>query len=165
MPKWIVVTYAVVVGSLGVLPSLVLNKQLEMRVLSWTVGTFVLAGGVIFAFGIPFVLHRKELDRLNTREPLDAEQLYARYYASSGLSKSAVVELWNEVASTLRLPAEKLRPGDRFGEDIGRWFLFSDDLDSLAELGEKRAKRRGIEVRFDTLFTIDDYVRALAERA
>ena len=165
--KRIVVAIVVAVGALGALGgTFAFRKQeLELRILAWTVGLIIVACSVLGAFGIPFVLHRKELDRLKAREPLDMEQIYARYYTASGLSKSAVAELWNEVATTLRLPAEKLRPADRFGEDVGTWFIFSDDLDSLAELGQNRAKRRGIKVRFETVATVDDYVRALPERA
>jgi hypothetical protein len=79
--------------------------------------------------------------------------------------QASVWEVWNEIATTLRVPPEKLRPTDRFGEDIGLDFGPSDRLDTLSELAFKRAQRRQLNVRLEALDTIDDYVRALAEPA
>ena len=108
--------------------------------------------------------HGKELSRLNQRASLGNDELYSQYYATSGLSKDSILEIWNEIATTLELPPEKLRPSDRFGDDIGLYFMTSDHLDTLAELGEKRARTRGINVQFENLATVDDFIKALAEK-
>ena len=70
-----------------------------------------------------------------------------RYYANLGLV--SVTEIWCEIAATLKLLPRKLRPGDRFGDDVGTYMLTSDELDTLTELGEKRAKWLGIDVQFE----------------
>jgi hypothetical protein len=127
----------------------------------WNVGVMLLIALGVLA--IPYLLRKKELDRLKGRDAIGAEELYARYYANSGLSETSVWEVWNEIATTLRVPPEKLRPTDRFGEDIGLYFGPSDHLDTLSELASKRAQRRQLDVRLEALDTVDDYVRAMAE--
>ena len=127
----------------------------------WNIGVLVLIALGVLA--IPYLLRKKELGRLKERDSIGIEELYARYYANSRLSKVSVWDVWNEIAATLRVPPEKLRPADRFGEDIGLYFGPSDRLDTLSELASKRAQRRRLNVRLEALNTVDDYVRALAE--
>jgi hypothetical protein len=129
----------------------------------WNIGVLLLIALGVLA--IPYLLRKKELGRLKERDSVGMEELYARYYANSRLSKASVWEVWNEIATTLRVPPEKLRPTDRFGEDIGLYFGPSDRLDTLSELASRRAQRRQLNVRLEALDTVDDYVRALAEPA
>lgn len=99
---------------------------------------------------------------LESRERLDDEGVYSRYYATSGLPKDQVLELWHEVADTLRVPAGQLRPEDRFGKNVGAYWITSDDLDVLAAKGRNRAQQLGLAVDFGQLGTVDQYVRCFA---
>jgi hypothetical protein len=76
--------------------------------------------GVVVAGGLALVvswLRRYRASReLRPRESLDDEAIYASYYAESNLPKALVLQLWHEVAETLKVPASQLRPGDRFGK-------------------------------------------------
>lgn len=63
------------------------------------------------------------------------------------------------------MPADKLRPTDKFGTDIGVWSITSEDLDTLGEVAAQRAARQGKEVDIATLATVDDYVKAFAASA
>jgi hypothetical protein len=128
---------------------------------AWNIGALLLIA--VGVFSIPYLSRKKELRRLSERDSLQLEELYARYYADSGLSRKSFLEVWNKIADTLAVPAEKLRPADRFGEDIGVYVGVSDKLDTLSELAHERAERRRIQVRLETLATVDDYVRTLAE--
>ncbi|WP_316680244.1 hypothetical protein [Ralstonia flaminis] len=72
--------------------------------------------------------------------------------------------LWNEIADTLRVPASKLRPSDRFGTDIGAYFITSEELDVLGDLAARRATQRDMKIDITALATVDDYVKAFAAR-
>ncbi len=65
------------------------------------------------------------LAALADREPLSDVQIYRQFYATNDLEEAEVCTLWNEIAGTLQVPADKLRPSDRFGTDIGVWFITS----------------------------------------
>jgi hypothetical protein len=96
------------------------------------------------------------------REILDDEAVYSRFYASSGLPNGPVLQLWHEIAETLGVPPGQLRPEDRFGKDVGTYWITSDDLDVLAAKGRQRAKLLGLTIDFGQLATVDQYVRCFA---
>lgn len=91
-------------------------------------------------------------------------EIYRRFYASSGLNKAAVIDMWHEVARVLRVPAERLRPTDRFGKDAGAYWITSEELDTLGVIAQKRAKRQGLIIDLASIETVDDYVKRFAVR-
>jgi hypothetical protein len=124
---------------------------------------------IVLLLGLgPLLLHRqrrvRELRLLAGRDDLDDDEIYQEFYVTSGLNRASVREIWHEIAKDLRLPAAKIRPTDRFGLDIGRYFYLSEDLDVLAHNAARRAKRLGISVDLQHLATVDGYVRAFALR-
>ncbi|NMV37960.1 hypothetical protein [Ralstonia insidiosa] len=106
----------------------------------------------------------ESLAALADREPLSDVQIYRQFYATSDLDETEVRTLWNEIVGTLQVPADKLRPSDRFGADIGVWFITSDELDALGDLAARRAAQRGVKIDIASLATVDDYVKAFAAR-
>jgi hypothetical protein len=54
----------------------------------WNIGVLLLIALGVLA--IPYLMRKKELGRLKERDSLGMEELYARYYASSRLSKASV---------------------------------------------------------------------------
>jgi hypothetical protein len=132
-------------------------------VLVW-LGLLCLAIVGLAAAAVRAHYHKKELSELAGRESLNDEAVFSTFYQKHGLAKESVLEVWNEIAATLKLPPDKLRPTDRFGSNIGTHFITSEDLDSLFELGERRASRLNMSVNFGELTTVDDYVRALAKK-
>jgi len=125
-----------------------------------------LAFGSLFVLGFCAVNSRRRLKELQfvlARDESDDEKIYNAYFAGSGLPREAVREVWHEVAAALRLPASRMKPTDRFGKDIGTWLITSDELDLLAQLGTRRAKRLGFRPKFELMATVDDYIRALAQ--
>jgi hypothetical protein len=117
-----------------------------------------------FGWAFQLLWHRSEIGRLNVRNSLGINDLYARYYATSGLSEESVAEVWREIAMTLKVPPEKLRPSDKFGEDIGTFVHMNVELDNLSDKAAERARQLGIDVQLGKIATIDDYVRTLARR-
>jgi hypothetical protein len=110
---------------------------------------------------VPWLRRRRQRIALGRREPLDDDAIFDRFYASAGLSKSMVRELWHEVADALKVPYTLLRPQDRFGRDIGANWTVSDSLDSLAARAYKRLGTLNTNFDVSTLETVDDYVRRL----
>lgn len=126
-------------------------------------GTIVVVGVIVLAaFGLAMPWRRRQLalKKLLAREPLDDEAVYSRFYA--GLPKGEVLRTWHDVADTLRVPADRIRPEDRFGKEIGVYWITSDDLDALASKGRKRAQELGLTVDLEKLSTVDEYVRCFA---
>lgn len=127
--------------------------------------TLLLAGAAIvvgMSILFPWLRRRRSAAVLEGRESLDDETFYVRYYAESKLPKAAVGEVRREIAETLKVPAAKLRPEDRFGKQIGTYWITSEDLDVLAAKGRDRAKALGLAVDLQKLKTVDDYIRCFA---
>jgi hypothetical protein len=120
-----------------------------------------LAAGVA-GLAIPHLRRRRALAQLEARESLDSSAFYERFYAATELPRPAVLQLLQEVADTLHVPAAKLRPGDRFGKDIGTYWITSENLDLLEAKGRERAQALGLSVDFQNLKTLDDYIRCFA---
>ena len=126
------------------------------------IAAFALAG---LGFAVRSVKTRRSLSVLQEREALSDDEIYQRFYASSGLDKAIVIEIWHEVAHVLRVPAERLRPTDRFGKDVGAHWITSEELDALGVLAQQRAKRQGLPIDLASIETVDDYVNKLAARS
>ncbi len=107
-------------------------------------------------------LRRRVLEVIECRDELDDQDIYSAFYGDSGLPQSSVRDAWHEIADSLKLPAGKIRPTDRFGKDIGIYLITSPDLDTLHERGVRRAKQLGLRPDFEAVRTVDDYVRVLA---
>lgn len=122
----------------------------------------LVVGGYIVASRLR--VRRAERKFLEDRPTLDLNAVYTEFYAHSGLAEDSVIEVWREVADALNIAPGKLRPTDRFGADVGRYFELSDKLDELHVAGLRRAKRLGVNPDFEQVKTVDDYVRALSKR-
>jgi len=112
---------------------------------------------------VPWLRRRKASAAIDGRESLDDDAIYARYYSPASLPRELVRELWHEVADTLRVAPDKLRPEDRFGKEVGAYWITSEDLDALAAKGRERAKAQGVTVDLEKLQTVDAYVRSFAK--
>jgi hypothetical protein len=127
----------------------------------WILLTFAL---VLAGIGIAVRWEKKRqiLAALKSRRNLTDDEIYEQYYASSSLGKAIVLELWHEVADALRTPAGFMRPTDRFGKEVGAYWITSEELDVLGVAARQRANRQGIAIDMKLIRTIDDYVRQLA---
>ena len=128
---------------------------------AWLALTSALLLGSL-GFTVRRLIKPKAESLLEDREALTDDEIYQRFYASSGLEREAVAGLWHEVAHILRVPADRLRPTDEFGKDIGAYWITSEELDVLGETARRRANRKGAAVDLASIRTVDDYVRQLA---
>ncbi len=115
-----------------------------------------------FGFAVRNSKKGKSLSVLTEREALSDDEIYRRFYASSNLAQAEVKELWHEIARALRVPAERMRPEDKFGKDIGTYWITSEELDELGAIAQQRAKQKGLSVDLATIQTVEDYVRCFA---
>ncbi len=108
---------------------------------------------------------RKRHAEFAVREPLGAEEIFATYYADSGLDKSVVIRLWNECAAKLKIQPEKLRPTDRFKEELAAsnfWASLDDPRDDLTRYAIGEGKRFGVTIDLTGTKTLDELIRKLA---
>lgn len=98
---------------------------------------------------------------LNERPDLSDDELFETYFKDSGLPKSVVVDLWDELANCLRVPRAKMRPSDTLGKEVGSYWITSEDLDALEVLAKRRAQRAGKPLDLSTIHDVGDYVRTV----
>lgn len=106
----------------------------------------------------------KKRARFATREPLGLNEIYERFYATSGLSQQRVLELWAKVAKTMQLDPEKLRPEDSFDTELApvKGFPTPDELNDLTDFYKDEWRRLGHTENPPKLKTLDELIRALA---
>ena len=109
-----------------------------------------------------YVEERRVLSVLRSREFLSDDEIYRSFYASSGLDKESVMELWHEIAKTLGISEGYLRPNDKFGKDIGYQAVFTNELDDLSYIALHRIKEQQLSVDLSLVLTVDDYVKSFA---
>lgn len=88
--------------------------------------------------------------------------IFQRWYEPRGFDRADFVELWVEISECLGENPGLLRPGDRFGKDVGSEWITTDELDELGSRARLRAKSLGREVDLSQLHTVDDYLVTLA---
>lgn len=125
------------------------------------IGVVVLGFGVAASIASVVLAKQRSKRLLEDRATLSDEDIYRQYFAESGLPQPLVLELWREVADALHLPAGKLRPTDRFGQELGGYWITSDDLDALGQVVATRARRQGATLNLAEIKTLDEYVRRL----
>lgn len=121
---------------------------------------------VLIGTGYVFVERRVKAGmkaRFASRASLEFNDFYDRFYKGS-LDQDVVRELMEHVAHELTIPMGKLRPGDRFENELKpmRGMEFDSGRDLLIVELARMAKKRGIEVELKRIRTLDDYLRSMA---
>jgi hypothetical protein len=105
--------------------------------------------------------NNERLSRLGDREDIPMEVIYSRFFTGTQFPKDLVVELWNEVASCLRVPPGKLRPSDRFDKELavhGVWLRLDEDAQAVNLAAQYRLNRIGAKNDLTAVPTLRDYV-------
>lgn len=93
--------------------------------------------------------------------------MFSRFYADENCPKGAVLREWYAVARALGIEAGKLRPTDRFSEELALsgWRLglaeTDDGLESLAPEASRRLRRAQNTISLSELDTLDKFVRCM----
>ena len=128
---------------------------------------FFIAGFSIFAVALLIYLFQKKkvnkyAEIISSREDLSLDEIYERFYGAEGFDRSAIFDIWQEIAGNLEVSVGKIRPSDRFGKEVGGYLVTSEKLDALGLAAKKRAKKYGIKIEISKIASIDDYVRSFS---
>src|SRR5208283_2362757 len=131
----------------------------EQGTVIWT-AVFVLALVTVFVWLWSIIPFKEKLKRLQNREEFTSDEIYSRFFADKHLPKGLVLELWNEVADSLRLPKGKLRPSDRFDEELApvKGWEYDDDIVEVTWAAQHRIKESGATFDLSKIQTLGDYV-------
>lgn len=129
---------------------------------SWLI-LLPIAAGVAMCI---FLAHDIRARKFRNREAVPFDQIYSSNLQSSGVPKDLASELWSEAARTLRIPATKLRPSDRFDRELNyhlSWLPFVDLNDDFYWAAVARLKRLNADkALFENARTLGDYVVTFA---
>ncbi|MBF0556332.1 MAG: hypothetical protein HQK96_17585 [Nitrospirae bacterium] len=94
------------------------------------------------------------------RAELSPDEFYQQYYETSGLPKDQVIEILNNIAYVLAIPAAQLRPTDRFTEELKSepGWEFDDGLGILELELDHLFRKKGL-IQIPEIKNIDDYIR------
>ncbi len=104
--------------------------------------------------------------RLAGREEIDIESQIAGRYRSQNIDPDRAADLWRSIADCYAVPAGKLRPDDRFAQELNtkRLFTVDDENSSVNLLISHQIAALGFAVEISQLHTLDDCIRALCRR-
>ncbi|KWT82910.1 hypothetical protein [Candidatus Magnetominusculus xianensis] len=96
------------------------------------------------------------------RVELSPDEFYQQYYESSELPKEQVIEILNNIARALAIPAVVLRPTDRFTEELASepGWEYDDGLGLLEWEVYSLLRKKGSKLQSD-IKNIDDYIRCI----
>src|SRR5262249_37253376 len=114
------------------------------------------------AVAVYFVMRQRmppKLQRFNGRERLPKKQNHHQVYP--GYEMAQVAELTEEVASSVEVPAELIRPTDRFDGELGpvQGFEVAGEMEDLEEAMMRRCQRLKLDPQNIKIETVDDYIR------
>lgn len=119
--------------------------------------TIVAVGAVLTLFGRKADLRRA--GRFSDRPELSLQELEEQFYAGSGIPVSLLSEALQAVEQATGVPRGRLRPQDRFAEELAPEKGWEFD-DGLAEL-RWTLEALGVS-RTSAVLTVDDFIRAFA---
>ncbi|MBF0459681.1 MAG: hypothetical protein HQK99_17480 [Nitrospirae bacterium] len=98
------------------------------------------------------------------RDELSPDEFYRQYYDTSGLPKDQVLEILNNIADELCIPATLLRPTDRFTEELKAepGWEFDDGLGILELELDALLRKKGMTL-MTNIINIDEYIRCIIE--
>jgi len=122
----------------------------------------IVVGGGTLVWSI--LSRRSRVKRFEDRDDVSLDSIFEKSFASRGLSKSVVFELWREVATFLQLPPGKLRPTDRFDSELspGKGWEYDDEIADITSLAWRRLKSSGKTIDLPQITTLGEYVEFFA---
>ncbi len=126
-----------------------------------------LVGLLALGLGTAYWLESRRLPkkraRLANRESLSIQDLYLKYYGGTRVQQEAFNRIWETAARELNLDATKLRPSDRFDQELApvKGHLVEDELVALNEYYVAECRRLGV-ANPPRLQTLNDLVMTLS---
>jgi hypothetical protein len=115
-------------------------------------------GGAVLAW--TFIPRDQRIKRFEDRTELSLDQIYGEFFAPKNLPKELACELWNEVSASLHLPPGKLRPTDRFDQELAapKGWEHDDEILEVQWGAERRLRQNGTQGDLSQIKTVADYV-------
>jgi len=145
---------------LGIVLISVLSVVWLFKANIWVVVLGLVVAIGVGAFAERWFSRRGKRDLLAHRETLSPEEIYAKFYASSGLSEDCVRQLWDEIAKALGYESSRIRPSDRFGIDLKEFQWVDGEVSDLDGIATERCKKKNLKIDLSKILTVDDYIRA-----
>jgi len=100
--------------------------------------------------------------RFLKRKNLTDDEIYQRYFKDVNIDKKVVLELWEEVANSFKVPKGKLRPNDRFSVELspGNWYPLDDIYLDFEYCINERLKKYGVN---DKSINLDKQIKNVAD--
>jgi hypothetical protein len=114
-----------------------------------------------------FVMRQRmplKLKPFKDRERLSIEHIHGQFYSNYEMAK--FVELWLEIASSVEVPPELIRPEDRFDGELGpvKGFEVASEMDNLDDALIRRCQECQLNPRDIKIETVDDYIRLFGKQ-
>ncbi len=93
------------------------------------------------------------------RQSLSDDDIYNKFYYGTKLPKNKVLSKWKMVSKILKIPADKLLPTDKFGEELGPYWFVGDPLDELEIIAKRNFKANGIDGSKISIRNLDEYIK------
>ena len=103
--------------------------------------------------------------KLRRREVLRPDDIWLKFYRESSFDRDSVLELWQEVATCLRIEMGRMRPDDHLVDDLNTQGIIQPLLENLRDAAIDRAARIDHKVDIEAIETLNDYVNAFAPHA
>ena len=108
-------------------------------------------------------IRRKKL--FAARHTMSPEQVFSEYFSTTDINREVMIGLWLQIARRLGVPADKLRPTDRFTVELvasGSFDPFDGTKDQLAAFADSYAKSHGISLDLTKVETVGDLIQQMA---
>ncbi len=126
---------------------------------------FIVVSVIVILLLVKYDGSKARKRRFLGRAELSPDEFYQQYYESSGLPKDKVIEILNNIAHVLEIPAKLLRPTDRFTEELKAepGWEYDDGLGILEWELDIILRRKGSKLQLSDIKNIDDYIRCVIE--
>jgi hypothetical protein len=126
----------------------------------------LIAGGAAFLGTL--ALRRAKASRFASRLDLGNDDFFVKYYAASGLPRDTVIRIRRLVADELEVPVGRLRPTDRFDQELRTaegWEEWDDGIEALRQLLAPGNSGQWQAVDWGKIRTLDDLIRAACNQS
>jgi acyl carrier protein len=126
------------------------------------VAWLVLGATSIYGFLSVFLPQRMLKQRIQSREALAFDEIYRTNFQHLPCPRVVIEETWNDLARDLQLDATKLRPTDRFREELSvKSFPLVDLSGAVESRLKQRLRKTEAETNLAQLKTIGECVELL----
>jgi hypothetical protein len=98
--------------------------------------------------------------RFQNRARVSIEQFAKTYYSQTDIPQHVIRDALQRIEMATDIPAELLRPTDRFAIELAppRGWEYDDGLITFSAQLRRDAAAAGVDLRFENVNTIDDYI-------